>query len=129
MKPSGFGSRFGYARWLYHLRTGSAPTHAEIAREVKRTGPAVSAWVEADDAPVDYRVHAPLAEFLEVDEAWLVKNAGEPPRAELWQAWRAARERASGPNPKLDRKLTVAETQSAREIRDGSAAKRARKRG
>jgi hypothetical protein len=91
VKPSGFGSRFGYARWLYHLRAGAAPTHAEIAREVNRTGPAVSAWGDADEAPVDYRVHAPLAEFLEVDEAWLVKNVGEPPRPELWQAWRAAR--------------------------------------
>jgi hypothetical protein len=91
VKPSGFGSRFGYARWLYHLRHAAAPTHAEIARAVNRTGPAVSAWAEVDEAPVDYRVHEPLADFLEVDEAWLVKNVGDPPRADLWEAWRSAR--------------------------------------
>lgn len=90
--PSGFGSRLGYARWLLHLRTGAAPSHAEIGREVGRTGPAVSGWMEDEAAPVDYRVHGPLADFLGVAEEWLIKNAGSPPRPALWKEWLAARE-------------------------------------
>jgi hypothetical protein len=88
---SPFSVRFGYALWIQHLKRGEVPGWAEIGRAVTRTGQAVSAWATAAEAPVDYRVHAPLAEFLEVDEAWLVKNVGEPPQPDLWQTWRAAR--------------------------------------
>jgi hypothetical protein len=92
--PPRFGERLGYARWLYHLVTGAAPSHAEIGREVGRTGPAVGAWMEEQEPPSDYRVHAPLAAFLGVEEGWLIRDAGEPPRAELWAAWTAERRRA-----------------------------------
>jgi hypothetical protein len=91
---SHFGVRFGYARWLYHLRTGSSPGHAEIGREIGRTGPAVSGWMDAADAPIDWRVHTPLAEFLGIDESWLVRGQGDTPRPELWEAWLAARRQA-----------------------------------
>lgn len=92
--PPAFGERLGYARWLKHLTDGVAPAHAEIGREVGRTGPAVGAWMDEEEPPTDYRVHGPLAAFLGVDERWLIKNEVEPPRPELWKAWIAERRRA-----------------------------------
>lgn len=91
---SRFAERFGYSRWLYHLIHGVAPAHSEIGRAVSRTGPAVYGWMDMDEPPNDYRVHAPLAEFLGVSEEWLIKNQGEPPRPDLWKAWIAERRRA-----------------------------------
>lgn len=88
---STFALRFGYAVWLLHLKRGDAPGFAEIGRAVTRTGQAVSAWAVAEEAPVDYRVHGPLAAFLSVEEGWLVKNVGDPPRPDLWKAWTEAR--------------------------------------
>lgn len=88
---SQFYERLGFARWLAHLRTGVAPTHAEIARAVSRTGPAVGAWMSEAEPPSDYRVHGPLAEYLEVEGDWLIRDVGEPPRPELWAAWLEAR--------------------------------------
>jgi hypothetical protein len=88
---SRFGQRFGYARWLKHLVDGTAPTHAEIGRAVGRTGPAVGAWLAESEPPSDWKVHAPLAGFLGVDEGWLVKQEGKPPRPELWREWLVAR--------------------------------------
>jgi hypothetical protein len=97
--PSTFAERFGFARWLRFLATGEASSFAEIGRAVDRTGQAVSAWSSAGDAPTDWRVHEPLAAFLSVEDAWLVKNAGEPPRADLWAVWIAAR------RPKVAKRL------------------------
>lgn len=92
---SSFAERFGFARWLAHLVTGDAPGWAEIGRSVERTGQAVSGWALLPTAPRDYLVHAPLAECLGVAEAWLVRNDGTPPRAELWEVWVRERRRAA----------------------------------
>lgn len=91
---STFGERLGYARWLYHLVTGEAPAYAEIGRATGRTGQAVSGWMGVAESPADYRVHAPTAEFLGVDERWLFRDEGEPPRPELWKEWIKERRRA-----------------------------------
>lgn len=90
---STFGQRFGYARWLYHLRTGDAPTNKAIAEQVGRSAPAVGAWVVAEAPPPHYITHAPLAAFFELDERWLLRGEGDPPYPELWKEWLAARER------------------------------------
>ncbi len=44
-------------------------------------------WETLAEPPTDWRVHAPLAAYLGVDERWLVRDEGEPPRPELWAAW------------------------------------------
>lgn len=88
---STFADRFGYVRWLAHLRTGESPGFADIARAIGRTGPAVSAWTVADDPPPDYRIHEPLARYFECAERWLIRDDGEPPRPELWKVWADAR--------------------------------------
>lgn len=94
MSRSSFAERFGYGIWLRHLVTGAAPSFAEIGREVDRTGPAVSGWTRTEEPPSDFRVHAPLAAFLGLEERWLVHNEGSPPREELWKAWVTERRRA-----------------------------------
>lgn len=111
---SSFALRFGYAGWLLHLKRGDAPGFAEIGRKVTRTGQAVSAWAAAAEAPTDYRVHRPLAEFLEVDEAWLVRGEGEPPRAELWTAWIRARSLSSSAIKEPPRSLGRQQAPSSR---------------
>jgi hypothetical protein len=90
-QSSRFSLRIGYAGWLLHLRRGEPVGFAEIGRAVGRTGQAVSGWFRAPHPPVDYRVHAALAGFLGVDADWLVRDAGDPPRPELWAAWTATR--------------------------------------
>lgn len=102
MAHTKFYERFGYARWLYHLDTGAAPAHAEIAREIGRTGPAVSGWMDDENPPTDYRVHQPLADFLGVDAKWLISDVGEAPRPQLWAVWLKAR-RSERATPTLDR--------------------------
>lgn len=97
MTPSLFSERFGYARWLRHLATGEAPGFAEVGRAVERTGQAVSAWSSAEEAPVDWRVHGPLARFLDVEENWLIKNVGEPPLPDLWRVWTGVRRKSAPP--------------------------------
>lgn len=88
---SRFGERFGYGRWLKHLTDGVAPTHAEIGRAVDRTGPAVGAWLLEAEPPSDWKVHTPLAELLGLEEKWLIRDVGPPPRPELWREWLVAR--------------------------------------
>lgn len=80
-----FGTRFGYLRWLQFLRTGECASFAEIARAVGRTGPAVSAWMRATDAPTDYRVREQLTEYF--GEAWLLDGGDKAPEPELWKLW------------------------------------------
>lgn len=91
MARSTFAERFGYAGWLYHLRTGRAPTFASIASATGRTGVTVSSWASADDAPSDWRVHQPLAECLGVEELWLIRDEGAAPEPKLWTLWIDAR--------------------------------------
>lgn len=91
MTSPSFAERLGYARWLRHLLTGEAPSHAEIGREVHRTGQAVSGWSAAAEPPSDWKVHAPLAAYLGMEEKWLIRNEGPPPRPELWREWLVAR--------------------------------------
>lgn len=110
MAHSRFDERLGYARWLKHLVDGEAPAHSEIGQAVDRTGQAVSGWARKAEPPSDFRVHAPLAKYLAVDQAWLIEGAGEAPRAELWKAWLQERRRA----PKV----------GLRPAKDGSAAKK-----
>lgn len=88
-----FSERLAYARWLKHFTSGSAPGNAEIGRAVDRTGPWVTKWADSETPPPDYRVHRPLAAFLGVEEAWLIRDEGEPPRRDLWQAWIEERRR------------------------------------
>lgn len=120
MARSTFSERFGFARWLRHLTTGESPGFAEIGRAVERTGPAVGAWLQSDDPPPDWRVHEPLATYFGVDERWLIREQGEPPRLDLWEVWIAARRGkdqmrpgAFMPDPRLDRKLSLQEEQRA----------------
>ncbi len=91
MERSTFADRFGYARWLAHLRTGKSPSFADIGQEIGRTGPAVGAWTDAIEPPPDYRIHGPLARYFDLPEMWLIRNEGDPPRPELWKEWMAAR--------------------------------------
>lgn len=95
VEPSRFSERLGYARWLYHLVKGVAPTHAGIGSEVGRSGVAVGYWMDDAEPPSDYRVHAPLARYLGVRDTWLIRNEGQPPRPELWNAWIEERRRAA----------------------------------
>lgn len=85
--PSTFAERFGFAAWLYHLRHGKAPTYAAIAEAAGRTGVAVSGWKVSEGPPPDYRVHAPVAQFFEIDERWLIRGEGSPPESDLWALW------------------------------------------
>jgi len=91
VKHSRFSDRLGFARWIYHLKRGESPSKSEIARAVDRTGPAVLAWMDLDEAPTDYRVHEPLADFFGVDKEWIISEKGDPPHKELWDAWMAER--------------------------------------
>lgn len=86
MSEPPFGTRLGYAMWLYHLTTGRAPAFAKIGEAVGRTGQAVSAWLERPSAP-DYALHKPLARFLEVSLTWLVDGEEDPPHPDLWPVW------------------------------------------
>lgn len=91
MEHPKFGVRFGYALWLHHLRTGRALQWSKIGAAIGRSGQAVSAWPDAEEAPTDWRIQQPLAELLEVSSDWLIKNDGTPPLPELYSFWEAAR--------------------------------------
>lgn len=87
--------------WLRHLVDGDAPTLAGIGMKVGRTGPSIGAWLKMREAPTDYRVHAPLARVLGINEAWLIRGEGNPPDERLWTLWLRGRqaqdaERAAG---------------------------------
>lgn len=94
---SKFHERFGYARWIRHLVTGEAPSFAMIAKALPgekgepMTGQAVSGWKRRTEPPTNWKLHAPLAAALGVDEDWLIKDEGEPPHSALWAAWLEAR--------------------------------------
>lgn len=94
MAPSRFGHRFGYALWLHHLRSGRVLPWAKIGEAVGRSGQAVSAWPELEDAPTDWRIQEPLSELLSASVDWLIKDEGEPPMPDLWKVWIAERRRA-----------------------------------
>lgn len=127
---STFGERFGYACWLYYLREGKAPAYAAIGRVAGRTGEAVGMWMNAKEPPSDFKVHEPAASFLGIDERWLFREEGEPPRPDLWEVWIAARsgkdqirEGAFMPDPRLDRKLSIQEEQRAVRVAEANAKK------
>lgn len=92
-----FALRFGYARWLRHLLSGEPPGYAEIGRATGLTGQAVSGWSSREEAPTNYKVHRPLAEFLGVDRDWLIDGAGDAPDSALWTRWLRAREASADP--------------------------------
>lgn len=94
-----FGERFGFALWMAHLTTGEVPSYADIGRRVGRTGPAVGAWIAANDPPPDWKVHEPLAKYLGVEDDWLVKGRGEPPDQILWSRWIAHRRGSAKRSP------------------------------
>jgi hypothetical protein len=87
-----FGERFAYLRWYRHYLTGECPSNAEIGRVVHRTGQSVANWSALADPPVDWKVHAPLADYLGVTQDWLIRNQGDPPERDLWARWSAQRE-------------------------------------
>lgn len=120
--PSGgFAARFGYVQWLYHLEHGAPPTLTAIAAAVGRTQPSITGWLERNEAPTDFRVHAPLAAFFGIEKAWLVEGAGEPPRPELWADWLRRRELTA--ELAKHRKLTPEEQDRARKAAAGTAKK------
>lgn len=116
MEPS-FSSRFGYARWLKHLREGQAPTHAAIGDAIGgRTGQGVAKMGKAEKPPKDWEIHTPLATFLGVDELWLIRNVGEPPEPELWKVWlRYRRADPAGIRKTRTKAETAADKRSRRE--------------
>lgn len=91
-----FAERFAYACLIRHYRAGKAPTNAEIGRAVQRTGQWVLKWSEATEAPTDYRVHAPLAEYLGVDRQWLIEGKGPAPEPGFWAGWLELHRKGSG---------------------------------
>jgi len=99
VKLRGFAERLAYARLLVHLRTGRCVTHTEISEAVGRTQPWVTKWARSATPPRDYEVHRPLAAFLDVDEAWLVRGEGSAPEPELWERWLAAPPPRPAPRP------------------------------
>jgi hypothetical protein len=90
---SSFGERFGYALWLFHLRTGKPASNRAVGLEAGRTGEAIAAWLRAPKAPDAHSIRAPTARFLGVDADWLFDEKGDPPRPDLWDAWTKARHR------------------------------------
>lgn len=88
---STFAERLAFARLVHHYRSGESPGNAEIGRAVERTGPWVTKWAKSSEPPTDFRVHAPLAAFLGVEERWLIRDQGDPPMVELWRRWLADR--------------------------------------
>lgn len=82
-----FGDRFGFLLWLKHLENGEPPSYRDVGKAVERTGEAVGAWRVREDAPPDYRLHDPLADFFGADPEWIVTGKGEPPEPELWKVW------------------------------------------
>jgi hypothetical protein len=86
-----FALRFGYARWLRHLLSGEPPGYAGIGRATGLSGQAVSGWSGRAEAPTNYKLHRPLAEFLGVDRDWLIDGVGEAPDGDLWLRWVRAR--------------------------------------
>jgi hypothetical protein len=108
-----FSERFGFARWLKHLTDGDPPGWAEIGRAVGRTGQAISGYSEEAEPPIDFRVHAALAEFLGVDERWIIRDEGQAPMPELWEVWISAR-----------RKRGAKQGRGIPAVRDASAGKK-----
>lgn len=121
---STFGERFGYACWIFYLRAGRPPSLAAIGRDASRTGEAVSAWLSSDEAPPDFKVHAPVSTFLDVDEYWLFRGVGDPPKPALWKEWLAARRS----RPSARSVGGVPARQSMEERREDRAARGAGKR-
>lgn len=97
MARSVFAERFGYVIWLAHLRTGTAPSFAEIGRAIGGlTGQAVSGWADREKPPANYELHKPLATFFGVSIDWLIGGEGEAPQKELWEIWLRERRPRSG---------------------------------
>lgn len=88
-----FGHRFGFALWLHHLRTGRALPWSKIGEAVGRTGQAVSAWPEQEEAPTDWKIQEPLSQLLGASVEWLIKDQGEPPMPDLWDVWLRTRQK------------------------------------
>ena len=92
--------RFGYLRWLRHLRDGDAPAFAAIGRAVRPekplSGQAVSGWMKRDVATDSRHNNRALAAYFSVSEDWLVDEAGEAPEPELWAVWMDARQAQRG---------------------------------
>lgn len=87
MTHTTFAERLAFARLVRLWRTGLYAGNAEIARAVGHTGQWMSKWAGSETPPPNYLAHAPLAAYLEVDERWLIRGEGEPPRPDLWAIW------------------------------------------
>lgn len=93
MAPSSFGERFGYALWLFHLRTGKPARYSVVGAKAGRTGEAIGAWLKAAKAPDAHSIRDPTAKYLGVGADWLFDGKGEVPEPDLWARWQAARRR------------------------------------
>lgn len=133
MPETTFAERLAYARALRHIRTGEAPSDAEIGKAVDRVPQWVTKWKQSETPPKDYRVHAPLAEFLEVPVEWLRDGSGDPPEPDVWALWVAARreiatQRVAEPTPEPYPRLQQPLTPVTRELLDEEAGKKKRRR-
>jgi transcriptional regulator with XRE-family HTH domain len=101
LSDSSFAERLAYARWLYHLRTGSYPSNAAIAAALDVTPPWVTKWSRRADAPDSRQLGRALCQFLGVREEWLLDDAIDPPEPALWKQWNTARafQRVSSAEP------------------------------
>lgn len=90
-QESTFAERLAFACWLFYGLTGDAPSQTAMAEQVGRAQPSVREWFAREKPPADWEVHAPLAGYLGVSEAWLIRNAEGPPEPDLWKWWTGKR--------------------------------------
>lgn len=86
-EENSFAERLAYACWLFFGLHGSEPSQTEMAARVKRAQPTVREWFAREKPPIDWEVHAPLADYLGVPEGWLIRNVQPPPEPLLWAWW------------------------------------------
>lgn len=71
---------------------------AALGKAGGRTGPAVTAWLDAIEAPPDWKIQKPISDFLGVPKVWLFEDAEAAPEKSLWEVWLKTRR-----HPKLAR--------------------------
>lgn len=71
---------------------------AALGKAGGRTGPAVTAWLDAIEAPPDWKIQNPISEFLGVSAVWLFQDMEPAPEKSLWEVWLKTRR-----HPKLAR--------------------------
>lgn len=87
MELSTFGVRFGYLRWLKHLKDGEPPSLNAIGEAVGRHGVTVGEWRDKERFPNVRGLDAELSRYFGAPPAWIADGEGEPPQPELWKIW------------------------------------------